>query len=137
MRPEFVVVDTNIIFSAFIPKSVKIRDALLDNRLRCCSPDFLITEINKHQKKLLKASGLRTNEFWFLYSEIISQVTLVPLEIISKESRQKAYDLCKGIDEKDTPFIALAIEFDIPLWTGDKKLKEALNKSGFNMFYRL
>jgi predicted nucleic acid-binding protein len=49
---------------------------------------------------------------------------------------EKAYDLCKDVDIKDTPFIALSIELKRPLWTGDKKLKEGLRSKGFDEFYQ-
>ncbi|MCK4763521.1 MAG: hypothetical protein KAW12_15080 [Candidatus Aminicenantes bacterium] len=38
------------------------------------------------------------------------------------------------MDEKDSPFIGLAIEIDAYVWTGDKKLKEGLGKKGFTKF---
>ena len=60
---------------------------------------------------------------------------IVPTDFIGTESRQKAYDLCKKVDLSDIPFIALAIELDIPLWTGDKQLKEGLKNQGFINFY--
>lgn len=44
------------------------------------------------------------------------------------------YDLCKDVDIKDTPFVALAIELGPSLWTGDKKLKEGLKQKGFDNF---
>jgi predicted nucleic acid-binding protein len=42
-----------------------------------------------------------------------------------------------GIDVKDTPFVALAIELKLPIWTGDKKLKEGLKELGFKDFWEL
>jgi len=49
--------------------------------------------------------------------------------------RQKAYDLCFDVDIKDTPFVSLSIDLAIPLWTGDKKLKDGLKQKGFHDFY--
>ena len=46
-----------------------------------------------------------------------------------------AYHLCKDVDEKDTPFVALAIEMEAELWTRDQNLKEGLLKKGFNRFF--
>lgn len=40
------------------------------------------------------------------------------------------------VDTKDTPFVALTIDLKIPLWTGDKKLKDSLKSKGFNDFYK-
>lgn len=41
------------------------------------------------------------------------------------------------VDAKDTPFAALAIELDAPLWTGDKKLVLGLRKKGFDRFFEI
>ena len=49
----------------------------------------------------------------------------------------EAYELCKGVDEDDTPIIALAIELDGEVWTGDKVLVEGLKEKGFNRFFKM
>jgi len=49
-------------------------------------------------------------------------------ELISKRSWNKAFALTKDIDEDDTPFVALAIELNAKLWTGDKVLSKGLAK---------
>ena len=100
------------------------------------APNFLITEIYKHKNKLIKNSKLNESEFYLYFNGIIERIQFLPIDFISIESKQKAYDLCKGIDIKDTPFIALAIELNIPIWTGDKKLKDELISKGFNYFFQ-
>ena len=42
----------------------------------------------------------------------------------------EAFELAKRFDEKDAPFIALALKFDAPIWTNDKKLIEFGLKTG-------
>ncbi len=44
----------------------------------------------------------------------------------------EAYRLCKGVDEKDTPYVALALHLDGRLWTHDGELKSALLTAGFD-----
>ncbi len=136
MIQNAVVVDTNLIFSALIPKASKIRELLFERNISFYSPNFLVTEIYKHKDKLLKNSKLSESEFYLYFNEIIEQIKFVPMDFISIESRQIAYDLCKDVDVKDTPFVALAIELKLPLWTGDKKLKEGLISKGFNDFFK-
>ena len=63
------------------------------------------------------------------------QVNYINEKTLSVEPRQQAYDLCKDVDIKDLPFVALTIELDALLWTGDKKLKNALKLKGFDRFY--
>lgn len=47
----------------------------------------------------------------------------------------EAYRLCHDIDEKDTPFLALALEMEAKLWTSDEILKSGLMKKGFRGFF--
>jgi predicted nucleic acid-binding protein len=135
MISNSVVIDTNLIFSALIPKASKIREVLFEGDMKFYSPNFLITEIYTHKNKLQKHSKLNDSEFYLLFNGIIERITFVPIDYIGRNSRQRAYDLCKDVDIKDTPFIALAIDLGIPIWTGDKKLKDGLKLKGFNDFF--
>ena len=47
----------------------------------------------------------------------------------------EAYRLCKDVDEKDTPFVALSLEMGYEIWTRDEELKTGLRKKGFDNFY--
>ena len=67
----------------------------------------------------------------------MQKIEFVNERYISKEAFYKAWQLCKDIDESDTPFVALTIELNALLWTGDKKLKEGLKKKGFNSFFEI
>lgn len=137
MKSNSIVVDTNLIFSALIPKSSKIREILFDLNITFYSPNYLISEVYKHKDKLIKNSKLTESEFYLYFDGITERINFIPTELIGIKSRQKAYNLCKDIDLKDIPFVALAIDLDIPFWTGDKKLKEGLEKKGYsNFFYR-
>ena len=130
-----VVVDTNLIFSALIPKASQIRDILLEKNMSFYAPNYLIAEIYKHKTRIITSSKLTESEFYLYFNGVIERINFVPVDFIGVESRQKAYDLCKNVDLADSPFIALAIDLGIPLWTGDKKLKEGLRKQGFINFY--
>ena len=135
MISNSLVIDTNLVFSALIPKASQIREILFESNLIFYSPNILISEIYKHKEKLIKGSRLTESEFYLYFNGIIERIRFIPIDLISIESRQKAYELCRDVDVKDTPFIALSIELSIPLWTGDKKLKDGLVQKGFNEFY--
>ena len=47
----------------------------------------------------------------------------------------EAYRLCKDVDEKDTPYVALTLHLDGRLWTEDAQLKQALCAKGFDGFF--
>jgi len=57
---------------------------------------------------------------------------LIDLEAIRESTWEKAMELTKDVDEFDAPFIALALEMESPLWTGDKKLVKGLSKKGID-----
>lgn len=43
----------------------------------------------------------------------------------------EAWRLCRDVDENDTAYVALTLELDAVLWTGDKELETGLRKKGF------
>jgi len=135
MIANAAVVDTNRVFSALIPKASDIRNTLMDEALTFYAPEYLISELHLHHQKLLKSSKLTESELHFYLNSILERIEFVPTDFIRTSSRQHAYELCKDVDVKDTPFIALCIELDLPLWSGDKKLKEGLRAKGFNHFF--
>ena len=100
MISNSVVVDTNLIFSALISKASKIREILFESNITFYSPNFLITEIYTHKDKLLKSSKLTDSEFYLYFNGIIERIKFIPTDFIGKDSRQKAYDLCKDIDSR-------------------------------------
>lgn len=126
-----LVIDTNIVFSSLIPKESKIREILFDKQYRFFSPNFLLTEIFIHKEKLLRISHLSSDNIYSFFNDIIENISFVPLDMISKFSRKEAYELCKEVDMKDIPFIALSLELNIPLWTGDKKIDTFTTRKEF------
>ena len=85
---------------------------------------------------MLKLTKLNEIEFFTFFNRIVENVKFVPLSFISTESREQAYNLCLDVDLKDIPFVALAIELNAPLYTGDNKLKSGLTAKGFDNFYQ-
>jgi len=63
---------------------------------------------------------------------LFKNIIVVPNLIISNQSYYKAFDLCKNVDEKDTPYLALSIELEISLLTQDGKLATHLKQEGFD-----
>ena len=132
---EIIVIDTNIIISALISDSRQIRRTLARKDLQFISPKFVIVELFKHAPKIQKATKLSQDDVLELLSAIIDQITFYAEDLISVGNWIEAMRLCRDTDEKDTPYIALALEVNVKVWTNDEKLKIGLVKKGFNKFY--
>jgi predicted nucleic acid-binding protein len=130
-----VVVDSNIIFSMLL-KNNKFYNILKNENVKFIIPKFLFVEIFKYKEKIVKYSKLNDDEVLEILYDILKNITIVDEMLISNISYKKAYELVKDIDEKDIVFIALCLEFDAKLWSGDKKLINGLKQKNFNSFYK-
>jgi len=66
---------------------------------------------------------------------LVSRMEFINESSISFGHWMEAHRLCKGVDEMDTPYIALTLHLDGRLWTEDEQLKEALRARGFGAFF--
>lgn len=62
---------------------------------------------------------------------VFDYLIVVPNFLITTQSYFAAFRLCKDIDEADTAYLALSIEFDLPLLTNDRILAEGLKRKGY------
>ena len=124
-----VVADSNIIFSALISG----KSAYLDifRAAKVYVPDFIFLEIEKYEARIVKKTKIK-DTFRAFVRDLFTQVIVIPKLAISPESFARAYDLCCDIEEKDTPFLALSIELDMPLCTNDKLLLDGLRGKGYS-----
>lgn len=129
-----IVVDTNIIFSGLLSPNGKISDLLLNSsdKFDFYSPTYLLDELENHKLKLLKISGFFENELEFMKRNIFKKIEFIDLEYISDSTWVKAIELTKKVDEYDAPFVALALELESAIWTGDKKLAMGLKNKGID-----
>lgn len=127
------VIDSNILFSAII-SSREIYFEII-KKFDLYTPDFALKEIEKYEELILRKTKLAKKELNAFLVRLFRGITILPSIIIDKDSKQKAFELCKDIDEKDTPFIALAIEMGIPFVTNDKKLYKELRKKEFSNIF--
>ncbi len=123
------VIDANVLFGAFI--SGKDLYRLLCSEYTVYLPDYAFTEIEKYKQRILKKTKLKEDEFQTFALSLLSKVTVIPNLLLSQTTLQLAYEFCREIDEKDTPYVAVAIEFGIPLITSDKVLHDGLKKRQF------
>jgi len=52
-----------------------------------------------------------------------SFIKIMPREFY-RDVMEKAYKICKKFDEKDSPFVGLALKLEIPIWTHDRGILE-------------
>lgn len=131
-----IVVDTNIIFSALINgEESAFAELLLRSGNDFFACETTLVEIFKHKEKILKFSKISEDELARFYHSLLKRINLHKELLIASEHRKTAYNLCRDIDETDTPHVALALDLGALLWTGDKRLKEGLQEKGFKNFF--
>jgi predicted nucleic acid-binding protein len=113
-----------------------MRDFLFNPDNQFYSPNYVIVEIFEKKDKIIKYSDLCEPELYELIYRLFERITFMKEDFVCESNKKKAYRLCKDIDEADTPIIALALEINALVWTGDKKLKSGLIKKGFNKFLK-
>ena len=96
---------------------------------------MVLVELFKLKEKIVEESQLSEEDILRFYYELIRRINIFKEKLIAKGNWKKALELCKDVDVTDTPHVALTLELDGFLWTGDKKLKEGLKKRGFDKFF--
>jgi len=128
-----VVVDTNIIFSALLREHNRYADALIKNEQghEYFGVYFTIVELFKHKERIRQYSELSEEDTLEALYELLKQIHFLNDGIISAGSWKTAMQLVHDVDIKDVPNVALAIELNAKLWTGDEALKTSLRSKGF------
>ena len=129
------VIDANVLFSAFI-SGKEIYDILFST-YKIYVPDFAFLELEKYKQRILKKTKLSEFDLQLFVLRLFNNITVIPNLLISKVSLNRGYEICKEIDEKDTVYIAAAIELNIDLITSDKKLYNYLKSHEFNQIVLL
>jgi predicted nucleic acid-binding protein len=128
------VVDTNIVFSGILNTNSKIGQILIKGPggATFFSTTFLRSEISRHRPKLQKITRLDMDDLLELESLVTHKIIFIDESLVAEEWILKAEELLFDIDIDDAPFLALALQMDCKIWTGDKKLREGLLQKGFN-----
>lgn len=126
------VIDTNIVFSAFLNTSGRIAQPLISGSrfFKFYAPDYLKDEIAVHKKRIMQLSGLDEEGFQETYILLLRNVSIIDLSLIPKHTLVLAEKLCEKVDPDDFAFVALGLYLKAPLWTGDKRLTLGLTGKG-------
>jgi predicted nucleic acid-binding protein len=130
-----VVVDTNIIFSAILNPNgvIGLKFIYPLETLILIAPEYLKKEIWKHKSRIKKIGNYTEEDFEFLMSILLSKINFYSEEIFAEFILNHAHAIMKDGDQKDIPFVAMALFFKVNIWTGDKKLKFHLYNKGLDI----
>ena len=115
-----LVVDANIIFSSMI-KDGTTAGLLVSENLKLITPEFVLSELWKHKDEILAMTHRSHEDFVKFLLIVETKVEVIPnSKIIPFLERARTI---LPTHQKDAPYLALAIRYDCPIWSGDKKLK--------------
>lgn len=124
------VIDANVLFGAFISGRDLYR--LLFSEHAIYLPDFALLELDKYKTRILQKTRLDERKFQDFVLSLFNHITIVPRMALSRGSLKRAFQLCKGIDEKDAMYVAVALELHVTLVTSDKALYRGLKRRDFH-----
>jgi predicted nucleic acid-binding protein len=106
-----IVVDTNILISLLIKPTGVTFDLfnLLSSFHHLYISDYTLTEMSKHNNRIVKASKISVSQFENLKAIALKNVSIFPAHFITDEILTAAYLQVKDIDENDAVFLATAI----------------------------
>ena len=115
---EFAV-DTNILLTFFWQDSFT-KGILLDQDFEFFAPEYALEEINRNKKEVIRKTKISQGKFEELKTDLAICVEFIPLKEYAK-FLEKAMVIP---NKEDVDFIALALKFNLPLWSNDKGMKE-------------
>ena len=136
MNETKLVVDTNVFFSLLLRRDTPARRRFFaDASHSFYGPRFLFVELFKRKERIAKATDLSEEGVLECLQELLSRIQFVEEGSIPIGTWMEARRLCRDVDLKDSPFVALTLHLDGLLWSTDEELKAALRANGFVRFY--
>lgn len=114
-----LVCDTNVVFSLF-KKDSFTRQLIEKYNIKLFSPDWLIKELDKYSEEICSKSNIPLKSFKEAKESVLK---VIFLKEPSKNFLSKAFTLISH--ESDVPFLALALELNIPIWSNDPNFQES------------
>jgi predicted nucleic acid-binding protein len=116
-----LVADTNILISALL-KDYSINARLIKSGyFSVYFPDYGIKEIDSY-RNYIDAKRKRSSQpvaLEYAQSFLLKAIQVVPLDLYHPRMKA-AFEIMKEIDEKDAPFLALAMQLGCPVWSNDR-----------------
>ncbi|AGB02831.1 PIN domain-containing protein [Methanoregula formicica] len=119
-----IVIDTNVLIGALIKDNSFKARIVKDRHFDFFFPDYGHIEIEKFRDYISTKRGKvpAAPSFDYAITFLLDSVTTVPRQLY-KDQVQRAYKEMAAIDPKDTPFLALALHLESPIWSDDTHLK--------------
>jgi predicted nucleic acid-binding protein len=119
-----LVVDTNTLMSALLKDNSITAKLLKSEFFDLYYPEDGLREIEYYKKYMIskRKRTLQKQCFDYALKFILESIRIISSELYSQRMKD-AYEVMKEIDEKDTPFLALALQLNCPVWSNDKHFK--------------
>ena len=117
-----IVIDTNILFSAMVKKSIT-RKIILSDVFELYVPEYLFDEINKHKDLILRKAKISNRDFIALLTLFQKHTKIVKKEFY-QDKTPIAEEVMKEIDITDSPFLASALALNCLIWSNDGHFKQ-------------
>lgn len=120
-----IVVDTNILISALLKDNSVTAKLIRSESFDIYYPEDGLAEINRYREYVIskRKKTLQKHGFEYILKFILEPIRIVPCELYCQQVKS-AYEKMKDIDEKDTPFLALALQLNCPIWSDDNHFKK-------------
>ena len=121
-----LVADANVVFSSLVKRGKPLKVFELNKVFgvfEFIAPEYIFFEIGKRVDKILKSSHFSKEEFINIFSFVKDQIELIPLKSFEDKTEEAK---SKSPHDKDIPYVALSFKLDCKIFSGDKRLKEAL-----------
>lgn len=116
-----LVVDTNVLMSTLINPDSVVWQILEKEDFSFKVPGIAVEELEKYEDLIEDKIEGREEDFEYLISELFHNIDIVPLDTY-RGSIKEAKETMQNIDEKDTEFLALALENNSVIWSDDQDL---------------
>ncbi|MHA1300638.1 MAG: PIN domain-containing protein [Candidatus Helarchaeota archaeon] len=128
-----LVIDATIIIASLISEESINRELIIKSAHIYLSPGYLKEELKKNYDVLIQASKLPPLKIKQLFEIYFKFIRIFPKKIYSAQLK-KAKEIIGHIDEKDVPYIALALTIKDcdGIWTNDKHFKKQKEIRIFN-----
>ncbi len=112
---ETIAVDANPLLSAL--RGGRARTVLFSKKFVFITTEFTTWEVKKYIPELSKESGVSESELFYAFDRF--PITAIQPNVYD-EKRKQAAELIARRDPKDVDILALALKYEVLLWTNDK-----------------